>query len=369
MVKDSGLKLISVSLLNLINFGTVLQNYATNQYLNLIGYDSYILNYRFRYDNIKHNFKTFIINIIVDALCIIREIKFSCFLRNNTKMTRRYFTHKQIEDNPPFADIFLVGSDQVWNPDYGNNIHRLEWVQDSGTVKIAYSSSIGKDKLDSDKLNELSKALKSFVAISVREKSGRQILQSAGLKNIQQVVDPVFLLEKEEYIKFIKPNKIGKYAFVLSYEKLIVVEKALQQIKSSGLKVIEAGYSRKKYGSVADSFYRNIGIEDFLTLIYNAEVVVTTSFRALAFCLIFNKDFYVVKNEIATSRLTEMLTMVGLQDRMIESVENVNKLNLDLKIDWDKVNYRLNNAVRESKKWLQEALHKCERELQNEQLS
>ncbi len=182
------MKIITVSLFNLHNFGTLVQNYATNKYISSLGgYDTRVLNYCYLYDHkslgMKRKLSAYRNDFMVKFLLFGRRLKFYIFAKSNIKLTRKYKTFDQIKNNPPEGDMYLVGSDQVWNKNIisNNQVYLLNWIK--STVKMSYSSSIGEDDVDKDEAQRLRNALGDFKYISVRENTGKKkFLIESGLK-------------------------------------------------------------------------------------------------------------------------------------------------------------------------------------------
>lgn len=362
------MKIIVASLVSHHNFGTVFQNYALTKYLSKLGYDSYLLNYLWRFDKEKHplvpKIKFHILWFLINRIIFLKRYRFKKFLKRNIRFTKRYKTSSALRKNPPESDVYLIGSDQVWNPIFNTNgVFFLRWVRKG--FKMSYSSSIGESKLSKEVLDDMCDALKDFKYIAVREDTGQKMLTEAGIPDVTHVMDPVFLLDANEYETLLNPNKYGKYILVISYEKNDITNKVLKKLKDrTGLKVIEFGHFTQEFIDIADKFLKNIGPEEIISLIKNAEIVVTTSFHVTAFSLIFNVNFVPVLSNYTPSRQTSLLKICGLEERAIGKGNIIDAEKLLEAPDWTSVNNKLKKKITESKEWLKQALKDCERSLQ-----
>ena len=354
------MNIISVSILNNFNFGTVLQNYATNQYLIDKGHDAFVADYMMHKDLSVFGKRAFL-GLIKNVLKFlpIRILKINNFIKKNIRLTKKYYSYKDFVKNPPQADCYMVGSDQVWNVKISgrNDVFLLKWANRG--AKMSYSSSVAEHEIPEDELNRLACEIKQFDYVAVREKTGKTILEQAdGIDEVKWVVDPVFLIDKSKYEQFVYPNKYGKYVLVIGYSSNELLKEKVKEIKEKcDIKVIELGYSDKLFGS--DIFLRNAGIEDFLTLIANAELVITQQFHALAFCMIFNKKFITIKRNWF-ARIESLLEITGIQNRTIFENDGKDVTSYFEDIDWTAVNSKLSDRVADSKKWLDSALAEIE---------
>ncbi len=360
------MKIVSVSLYNNWNFGTVLQNYALNKFLIESGYRAKVLNYINRYDCSAYNTKDkvrFLLGLWKLRLgFFVRIHKTKRFCKQNIVFTKKYKTKTDVIDNPPVADLYIVGSDQVWNKQFGGEFYYLNWLKN--TDKISYSSSIGRTELAEDELKIMGDKLSDFKHIAVREDSAKELIARAGIQNVEHVMDPVFLLNREHYEKFTSPKQGNDYVLLLSYKRRDEeIKRVLESIqKKTDYDVIEIATGKRKYPDLNSKHYGNPGVEDTLSFIRNASFVLTTSFHTIAFCLIFNKQFAVLPACEGDSRLTSILKIAGLEGRlMTEGKCDIEELMKP--IDYESVNKRIEAMTEKSKKWLIDAVEDCKKEL------
>jgi polysaccharide pyruvyl transferase WcaK-like protein len=189
--------------------------------------------------------------------------------------------------------------------------------------------------------------------ISVRETSGKRILQELDINNVTQVLDPVFLLEssfwEQRFVKIFSE----KYLFIYDFETNPIIEKLAKEIsKKLGLKI----FTINKNISYADKNFYNKGPEIFLSLISSATFVISNSFHAVAFSLIFNKQFLVVnRSEKINTRMRDLLDLFNLSELLVS--DNFDSTTIQT-INYEKVNLLQNEAIKKSKFFLNNALTK-----------
>lgn len=285
----------------------------------------------------------------------VRKYKFDSFTANYLCITKdRYSSCKEIEMNCPHADMYIAGSDQIWNtifPNGHDSSFYLNFVH-NGARRISYAASFATDKIYNEADEFVSKQLKNFDAISVRELGALSLLNKLGISTATLVVDPVFLLDSQEWQKLIrKKPKNKKYIFLYDCEKskqLKLVAKALQ--RATGLPIYNVSEFSGKY---ANRDYSLSGPLEFLQLLSDAEFVVANSFHALAFSLIFKKQFYIInRTEKINSRMADLLEYLGIKDRLIAEANISNVAT----IDYNAVSLKLHNLVSSSKQYLLEQI-------------
>lgn len=361
------------------NYGATLQAYALQEYLESIGHDVEIIDYRLpsqtRYQLFMPYPKGKIYEIIKKfpwlryILCPYRNRKmlytwgrkkafdkFDAEHLNITSVT--YHTIEEIRKNPPAADIYIAGSDQIWNTDSANGIDFGYYLDfgDKNIKRISYAASFGVNKIKNDLKNFVANELCKFDKISVRETTGLKILNEFGL-NGTLVVDPVFLLSKEQWITSfnLKSNNVEKY--ILLYDFLHDDPNLRNFAKSlssqTGLRLLSVNDISK--ASYADIQINNAGPTDFLQYILNAEYIISNSFHATAFSIIFHKEFvtFSLISQNNSSRMSDLLEDLKLTERLCpQSINVLNNL-----VNWDKVENCLSQKIMHSKKFLEYSIY------------
>ena len=189
--------------------------------------------------------------------------------------------------------------------------------------------------------------LEKLDAVSVREASGVRLLESMGLQGVQ-VCDPVFLLTREQWAALAVQQSGG--VFVYDFDSSEQVQQMADALSESRNEPIVSVFPMPHAAQVC----KDMGPREFLGAIASADVVLSNSFHATAFALIFHKDFFVVeRREKINTRMRDLLQSVGLPNRMIRSAEEIADAE---PIDWENVDSRLNGYVDWSQKWLAKGL-------------
>lgn len=241
-------------------------------------------------------------------------------------------------------DKFIVGSDQVWNFEFSGNdtTYMLDFV-DTKKKKYSYAASIGKWDVDASEQEAL-KLLTGFSKLSVREKSAADFIGKQIEQTITTVVDPVFLLDKDAWMRIeVSPTKpLDNYIFVYGFgsEEKTMISVAKEYAKKYDAKIIMLKDTLHKYDGV--TVVGGIRPEEFVWLIDHARMVITNSFHGTSFSVIFNKEFLSIPNIGKGSRIRELLEKFGLNTRLYCG-ENSN--NIQNEVDWNLVNEKVLTEV------------------------
>lgn len=297
------------------NYGNRLQNYAVQVAINKLGIESYTIeNYPYMNSRKKY-FLRKIKNIGFNKFYSnnpVRREKFREFNNNILYYKRRYNPYLRFPD----LDYVLVGSDQVWNPEFG-----LDEATNLSTVpprkRIAFSASFGVDFIEK-KSEKLLLELTKFKCISVREKRGAEILKDCFGIEAQVLIDPTLLLSKKEWdIVAKKPDDFLEEKYILTYFLSPMSEKAKQVLQENQgkLKLVEL--------SGKDGSGMNVGPSEFLYLFSHAELILTDSFHACVFSFIYEKPFVVFDRnwtkQSMNSRINTLLGNFSLERKYINS--------------------------------------------------
>ena len=286
---------------------------------------------------------------------------FDHFLKTNLILTES-MTEYDIKNKFFDFNVIITGSDQVWNPQITNglsDIYTLNFGKDN-IKRISYAASLGNNKIDKKMQEEYKNKISKLDYISVREESCAKALKKIIKdKKISVVLDPTLLLSRNDWDKIASEGIKEKNKYILAY----IVEKNPEQVKIvdkiselTGLKVVhfeKIGH----YKNILKSAY-TYGPESFVSLIKNAEYVITTSFHATVFSIIFNKKFWVVPHKTTGSRVTDLLAKLDISDRVVNTLEEFNKKDYNEEIDYNKVNKILEEEREKSIKWLKDAIEK-----------
>lgn len=345
------------------NLGAVLQASALQKYIkDNYGYVKIIDYYP---NNAIPNKESFIKKILRNVkrtltyrkvkINTMREQKFFDYRKKYMDISsEKYYGDKSIINNPPKYDVFISGSDQILNTTLTGNseAYYLKFVKNS--KKISYASSFGREHITEYENNLITTELITFDNISVRENSGKQIIQEIANIDATLVVDPVFLLDECEWETRANDNLNipDNYIFVYSMENSEIIEQIVELVrKEYNLPIIFVRGGGKKYRikGIEDKI---CGPEDFLGYIKNAKVIITNSFHGTAFSLIFKRDFLCIAHSSRNTRLENLMRMVDMQDYIIDHSVSKNEVKKYL-VHGEKCKEKLKSYIEDSKKFLE----------------
>ena len=350
---------------NAENYGANLQAYALKEVLKDMDTEPSFINYQDKhilkdYKLIRTNsLKSFFSSLWYMPRNLKRKKSFKSFcdryLDGNTK---KYYAKEEIELDLSSKDVLVAGSDQIFNPDLTgglSDIYTLN-LKKENVDKIIYGASVGNDELLEANKDKFKEKLKDLEYISVREENIAKSLENILNKKVEKVLDPTLLLEKEHWEELINKEKtvdLDKTKYILVYtlfENPEITKIANYLSKKTGLKVVHF----RKYNAYKNelmSMYTK-GPADFVNAFKNAEYIVTNSFHGLVFSIIFERKQYVLMPNSRGGRLKDMLSLVGLEKRAVNSLEDVINNELDEDIDYVSVKNRLNIEKEKSIKYL-----------------
>jgi len=352
------------------NYGQILQAYALQKYLMELGHDAYIVKYLQKNKwGIKKCFNVFKLESWKNRLW--RFIKrynekkrpryFNEFKNKHLKFSNlAYYTFAELMHNPPDADMFIVGSDQVWGPWYSLEPYFLSFCEKS-IKKIAYSASFGGVALSLDEIADYSKRLKDFFAVSVREQSAVKLCKQLGYGDAKWVPDPTLLLDKDDWLKlshsssYYKTGDTKILVYIIGHDDHTNIYKTADYLGRDSNPVYVSDDNDIK----ANAFP---AIEEWLDLVFNADFVVTNSFHGTVFSLLFNKKFVTIAREgnesVMNTRFKSLLNKVELSDRFID-IYNPNYIDriINKTINWSHVNEILDVWRREGVDFLYMAIN------------
>lgn len=319
------------------NFGSALQAYALQKILQEYGFDVSIIDAILDLDMQQYNiFKTYLYlehpkNLVRDILHFPytkkRKNNFKMFKEQYMKLTPKkyHLGIDSLEELNSFFDIFVCGSDQIWNLNCTNGFvpeYFLDFVKND-RKKISYAPSMPCE-ISPQYYEKVRRSINRIDYVSVREKQTvKYLCESLKIdKNISNVLDPTLLLDKDIYIddfKLVEDNE--KYIFVYMLyddnkrQMNKVIDLALELSKNKKLKVKYVYMNKIKKLKDAE-FVLGIGPKEFLEMIYNAEYVITNSFHATVFSILFEKSFCVIKRIGSQSRMIELLHMIEMEKNL-----------------------------------------------------
>lgn len=336
------------------NYGAVLQAYALQQHLLESNYQAEIINYI----PSRVKFLQTIMSVMKkDFASLKKEKRIKEFRKNELIVTsKKYGTNKALHKCANKYDAVICGSDQVWNEAFtltAEGKPTLSYYLDFAgekTRKIAYAVSFGTPKLRNQVKELITPQVSTFKSISVRENTGKTILEDIGVESTI-VVDPTLLLTRKNYEALLEKRKAPATSKVFSY--------IIQKNQTNAEKTSK--YISTKFNEVPNENVYGVdcGIYDWLYNIKNSEFVVTNSFHGMVFSIIFNKPFVAVavENSGMNDRIYTLLSALGLNNRIVEIYDESlidNIINTD--IDWGETEQKLDLLRKSSAKFLMEAL-------------
>ena len=349
------------------NYGTVLQNYAlqrtfrgegTKPHLISVRPRSYVLKFFRDYLKPEHTSLIRLNKLYSDIRNYKKRQKIKAFYKEHI-ITNHYHKLSEVRIGESATNAFVCGSDQIWNPAYQpHNLYYLSFV-DNDKQKYSYAASIAVDIM-SEKAKEYFKtALSSFSMVSVREKTGLELLKSC-ISNAKLRVDcdPVLLLTKHEWVKLVSDRyKYGGFLFFYMLRPSVeLLEKAKKISEEKKLKFIFIGdyfFGHRGITQVTDA-----SVQDFLSAIYYADYIITNSFHATVFATIFEKPFLSQVIDRTGSRVNDYLKMVGLESRIID-IKNPVSISIS-EVDYSKVETILNKMRNRSRAYISEIVRNIE---------
>lgn len=363
------MKIGMVTLHRVFNYGSVLQTYALQEYLKSMGHDVEVIDYkpeRFsnkRYYDLtgeqwRNPLKKILGLIITIPIKAIRKNIFDKFVKKYICLTNNtYRVYDDVVKNCGDKDIYLTGSDQVWNSTYNELIDPTYFLEfaPKGRKRLAYAGSFGKMTLDKKEIEKTKELLNKYTRISVRERSALGILESMGRTDGVHVLDPSLLLDKGEWLKISNSSKeYGRYVLVYNLNNNPKIKQCAKKIgEAKGIKVINIVLRVRGDKGCQNEYF--VTPNKFIHLFANAEYVVTDSFHGTAFSINFNRQFLCVLPPKYTTRLISILEVTQLKDRICEGELNVQKALRE--IDYNKVNKLIDEQRVISKNYLEKEIN------------
>lgn len=348
--------------LNSTNYGGNLQAYALCAYLNKQGYEAKQISYNRALDtprpkSLISRAKRFLRKTQQNIVKLPLNIK-TAYIRSELSQRENavlafnrsiphtdIFTAETIASIVDKFDVFITGSDQVWNPLAVCSAYLLDFVNSDKACKMSYAASISVPELSEEVTERYKNSLKDYSAISVREKQAVELIQPHAEQRVEWVLDPTLLLDSEDW-KSIASERFKDYSYIFCYflgdssEQRKIAE---EYAKKHNLEIYTIPYLNGEFRKCDKSFGNrklfDISPEDFIGLISNAKYVFTDSFHAVVFSLIFKKQFVVFDRIIKQSlgsRIKDLTDMFDVGERFCDTSD---KFSLDYVEALNDINY------------------------------
>lgn len=312
-----------------VHHGSVLQAYATQELIRQLDFDAELIDYRYPNDwhyangyphpKGKTTWKTRIASTFGLRPRYRKAHKIKKFMHKYYNLSKPYLSPESLIDNPPLYDIYMVGSDQVWNPRFmqGDTMYLLAFAPEN-CKRITLSSSFACKVLPDKKIDSYRKELSKFYSISVREKQGTEIIRNLLGKDVKVTLDPTLLLDSTFWNLHAKnPKERDKFLFLYmldyAYNPTPYIYDVVKYMQS------KFGYKVYSYTNIPQEFniqyidVSDAGIEEFLGYIKYSSLVITSSFHGTAFSVNFGVPLLAIVPQVREDdRLASLLEMLEL---------------------------------------------------------
>ena len=355
------------------HYGAQIQAYATMRAIQELGHDCQVIDFR-----LPHTTSSSALFKKPDSLRALasnvhtalhykamkqRYDRFEAFAAEQMELSsKRYTSDEELRRDPPEYDVYVSGSDQIWNPYiYADKQFEpaflLDFVREGR--KIAYAPSLGVPSLPEPYNGQLREYLASFSALSARESRGKELLETVTGREVRLVLDPTLLLTGAQWGELAaEPER--KNPYILCYfisDPGEVGERAQELHRRTGWPIVQlAGIRRALPG--AESVVFDAGPREFLGLFRSAACVCTNSFHGSVFSLQFDRPFFTAmspkeKAEPAYSRIYSLLSRLGCEDRIVGMPDTAA---VDAEMEYAVIHQKLEIARKESLDYLKEAI-------------
>lgn len=350
------LKVGIVTICDNTNYGNRLQNYALSKVLTNMGVENFTL-----WHKSMIYMKT---RLLARGILSIFDKKyrkgFLLGLFTNKMISNKYIDEKKWDIKSKKIDekfdYFIVGSDQVWNYKFGLARDREFLLFTDYDKTISYAPSFGIHEIEDNYKDRIIKGLNHIKYISVRENEGSKMVEELTGRHVEIVLDPTLLLERKEWYNIEKkPKALNARKYILTYflgNKNEIISKEIEKVGSeNSLDIINLN-------NIDDKTFCSCGIEEFLYLFDHAELVLTDSFHACIFSMIFNNPFYVFNREEKnknnmSSRIDTLLKTFKQEHRKVTSLKDIEDLFV---CDYSRSYKILNTKRKESLDFLKKSL-------------
>lgn len=348
---------------NTLNYGAMYQEYALQKYINnKDNASAQVIDYI--NDNIERNeaplklkeqrsIKGVLKYFLLHRYQVRKRDKFNQFTEKYINKSEKKYNKDNIKEINDIYDKIIVGSDQVWNTlmtgsDY---TYYLDFL-DKDEKKSSYAASFGYSEVPEENREDISKLLAKFKDLNVREQAGKEIIKKLVARDSNVVVDPTFLLDKNEWEQMSEDNISIKEPYIVAY--MVNAQKETFEFiddlaKKENLKIIYVSDFIKKHNKGNVQIIHDASPAEFISLIKNAQYVVTGSFHAICMSIILEKNFiYMYNNNKVNSRIENIINMAGIKDRQLNSGEYIPRED----IDYLKVKEKMKANIENSKEIL-----------------
>ncbi len=325
------------------NYGSVLQAYALQRICEQLGYNVEIIDYEF--PNSYHTYNPFArkyprqtsepkwIKALFAKALIKQHNGIAKFVVQHHHLSpNSYRSPEALLNKPPQYDIYISGSDQLWSPRHcnGDPAFMLHFAPDN-TLKISYATSFGSNSIPEQLLESYRDMLSRYAHISVRESSGAELIRKIADKQASVVLDPTLLLNKAEWGRVATQKRLVKDPYILcyflnySFNAFPFAEDLAEYLRQiTGYKLVHVARPPHKFRLYNRIYKIGASPENFLALVRDAQLVLTTSFHGTAFSINFGRPVFsiVEERDAADSRQADLLKKLNLYENIVSVKDN-----------------------------------------------
>lgn len=358
------MKVSIITVLDNTNFGTYLQAMATALAIKSLGHEPEIVCYirpimtaKGYSDTLLRErgfFRWLKRRRSIPLMLRLRTLDYA-YIQRFVSVTKEYCSFEELKANPPIADIYMTGSDQVWNSVYNRGVDRSFYLDFAlaGKKRVSYAASIGMECFSEKETPVVKELLSKYSSITVREAGAKETLSKIGIES-DVVLDPTLLLDHNQWAEIASKDEMDiKDPFLLLYtvetkaQGRLIEHYAKEVAAKFHLIIYQVSYSKSGKGfSCVDKLFAEATPDVFLNLMKKASYVIVSSFHGTAFAINFNKPFLTIAANRFNSRVQNLLNITNLQHRLIVddslSVDDIDAIN------YEDVNVRLSKEQQQS---------------------
>lgn len=352
--KKTNLKIGIITFHHIDNYGATLQAYALHKFLKQQGYDVEIIDYRplkaikYYTRGLSPIKKGFSFNKRAFGN-IARAWKMRQFLLSQTKLSpKKYYSKQGLAYFRDKYDVVICGSDQIWCLDSFRGFdtsYFLDFVSQETTRRISYAASFGNSTSLKNHQEEICNLLEKFQTILVRDSNSKNIINTECNVDATRVLDPTFIAK---YNDIISPIDIqDNYLLIYNQAGLTSAQEEFVKsiAKAKDFTIVSVG----KYNKIAHTNLVSASPKEWVSLFSQAAYIVTNTYHGTIFSIIFKKLFTVFGHDKKSQKLTDLLSIFNLSNRMLMSISEVETVNAQLNdIDYESVSEILTAKISES---------------------
>lgn len=312
-----------------LNVGAVLQAYSLQQYLLGCGYEVEFIDYQPGHSPL--NFRNFIGKSFKQTLYKWQDLYNKFYYSRNNRFNnllncgrRTYLNLSNLKSHPPECDVYIAGSDQIWNFNFSRKFDAAFFLDfgSENIIRVAFSASMGQNCIPKAYVDEFAENLKRFDFLSVREKNSAKLISqlTENHSNVEHICDPTFLLNKYQ-LKIVEedPEELGEFivSYVLPhYDMGKALIKALHFVERELGKPLINIKNPNTCQRFEHKVNRVVTPQKWLGYFKHANFTICCSFHAVVFSLIYKKPFIVI-SPYENHRILSLLEAVGLSHRCV----------------------------------------------------